>query len=190
MGITAISAVLAVSATSPVNPQLQTYRCAAAIGRNGPTATAGRARGKCSGGLLHHAPVPSGIALRVNISISQLCEPSYRYPKLRGINHACSSCQVLVGLSAVCRRRRPRDWNCDIGSLRQHCRFSCCGRRLQSSYQFANLSAKGDRLSLPATTWTRSLTKQSDPRLPDGCESLVSFLTTSDNAIVAVFCET
>ena len=74
-----------------------------------------------------------------------------------------------------------------ISALCASIAVSAAAADVQSSYQVANLSAKGDRLSLP---WTRSFTKQSDPRLPDGCEALVSFFTTSDNAIVAGVCET
>ena len=60
----------------------------------------------------------------------------------------------------------------------------------RSSYQVANLSAKGDQLSLPAITWERNVTNQSRPQLPEGCESSVSFLTMSDGATVAGVCET
>jgi hypothetical protein len=60
----------------------------------------------------------------------------------------------------------------------------------RSAHQIANVSAKGDRLSLLATTRARNLTKQSDPRLPDGCEALVSFLASSGDATVAGVCQT
>ena len=125
----------------------------------------------------------------MNISISQLCEPSYRYPKLRGINHDAHPARFWLAL-VPCAVAGALAIGIAISALCANLAVSAAAADAQSSYQFANLSAKGDRLSLPATTWTRSLTKQSDPRLPDGCEALVSFLTTSDNAIVAGFCET
>jgi hypothetical protein len=64
----------------------------------------------------------------VNISISRSREPSYRYGSVGGDTYACLSRPILVGICADRGGQHASDWNCNIGSMRQHCRFSCCDR--------------------------------------------------------------
>ena len=125
-----ISAVFAVSATNPVNPQLHiSLRCRDWSKR------ADSDRWPCSGQVSRGATSPcassSGIALRVNISIFRVksrCEPSYRYPKLRGINHDVHPARFWLAL-VPCAVAGALAIGIAISARANLACFSCCGRR-------------------------------------------------------------